>query len=161
MIEFTVTMPDFGEISERGVTRAHKAGGTAAAEWFKEERLPLRFTDRSLQTELGYAQRSEEYQSRKMRIKKRAGFHNYTGKTQGIARRNAKPRVTKKFIGVKIDGLGVQYGRRKKGSSRIDLRSELLRLSRSEQKTFAEIYEKAFVAKLQEEIDRASRRRRR
>lgn len=160
MIEFTVNMADFGELSDRAVNRAHKAAGVAVGEWFAEERLPLRFNDRSLQNELGYAPRDSDYDDQKDYSRGTRAFHYWTGKTAAQVRRSKKPRATKKFIGVNVSGLGPQYGRRKRGSRRIDLRSELLKMTRGEQRRFAEIYQKVFVARLQEELDRQSRQRR-
>lgn len=159
MLTLDVDMPDFGVISDRGVTRALKAAGMAAASWFVEERLMLRFDDISVQRDLGWATRDENYQDYKRRRTKKVAYHKFTGRTRSIVRRQAKPRATRKFVGVRLTGLGPQYKRRKKGSTRIDLRSELGMMSGREQERFAKIYGDELVRVLRLEIERSAGRR--
>lgn len=160
-LTFDLRLPDFEEVSDRGHARSHKAAGTAVADWFIKERVQKRF-DGSMKGELMWAPRDERYE----RNKQRRGFgagkpHFYTGATASKFKK-ATPRVSKRFVGIRVAGLGPQYNRfdanfsKKKGGRQVmKLRQEIARLSDAEGARAAEIYASVYVAAMQDELMKA------
>lgn len=157
-LTFDCTFPNFEEVSARGHQRAHGHAGEIVAAWFLRDRVKRRF-DGSMKDELFWAPRDEGYE----RHKRMRGFgagkpHFYTGSTASKFKKGV-PRVTKKFVGIRVVGLGPQYNRfdsahskNKGGRQVMKLRQEIARLSNAEGAMAAQIYAENYIDAMQEEI---------
>lgn len=148
-MDFSITIVDIDTLKSNAMIKAHKEAGMAAMEWFIAKRLHKRF-DGSLINDLNYARRDPNYvKGRSLRMRKFTSDHNLFGDTAKAAKR-AEPfaRSNRKGVhrfGIKIKGLGPQYKRKRVGSNRIDLRSELSRFTSSEVVEFGAIYKRVFI----------------
>jgi len=157
-LAFDIEMPDFREISERGLARAKKEAGKVAMEWFRGRRLKKRF-DGSMQDELKFQKREGRTNWRKKRFGSFGISLRRTGQSARIARQSPI-RVTKKFMGITIRGLNRGFSPRQRRKSHPPMWNELQRISRPEQLQIFEIYKQEYVNQLNIELQRAGRRRR-
>lgn len=150
--------PDFSALSARELARIHKAAGEEVIAWFLRERLPKRF-DGSMAAQLGWRDRSPRYEAHKLRARRGVTPMYFTGKTKALFAR-AVARVTPKFIGFRVAGLGPQFTRfsgtwagskngvgirRTAPTRRIDLRAEITRLTNPEVIEIGRRYSNAFT----------------
>ena len=145
------------ELSDRALGRARKAAGLAVAEEHLKNNLPGRF-DGSMARKLKYEERDESWQAYKEEIgKDPKRDHYYRGKAEKRAKR-ATPKVTKKRISIKIDGLNPGYGRRR-SPTKPDMASELKRITAGELKELSRIYGETFVVAIKKELAKARKKR--
>lgn len=157
-LDITIDAPDFRALSDRELRRIHKEAGDHVMEWFIRERLPKRF-DGSLADQLHWKQRDPVYLRHKAARRRGSNPMYYTGRTLALFRR-AVARVTPKFLGFKVNGLGPQFGRRsqlyqgsKNGVGIVrrshfnhpDLRAEISRLTDEEITTIGKLYVARFI----------------
>ena len=161
-INFTLEHPD---VSERSVGRAHETAGKMALENFVKTRLKDRFNGR-VQQELRWDDRKEKYEKRKAKTGARGVAHVLTRKTArtvlgGGARviASSRPRGGKYSMRIVLRNLNDGYKRRPE-VGRPDMRSEITRLTQSEQAEIATIYEREFARLIQEELNNPRVRKR-
>lgn len=149
-ISFDMSRLDFEELGKRAVKIAHKKAGEKAVLASLSPGMAGRF-DGSLQGELGWRARTAKYQLRKLRVKKRGAYMNYSGRTRSVVLRQARNvHVTFRRIRIRLKGLPL-YIRRPRRGAKVILRRELRMTRRVEAQTAAEVYAAEFARVLNED----------
>ena len=161
MISFNFEYPDFEAMQEHVSLAAHRVAATEAVRRVLIPDIPGRF-DGSLERALGYEKRDAKYQKVKVKIKKRSAAMNFSGRSRGIALRQLGDavRVTKKFMGVQLRGMPLQYKRARRGA-RINLAKEIRRVSLTEARRMKAIYRANYVDYINSSPDAQKKRRER
>lgn len=147
MLTITVDM-DFPDLdaSKRALGRVHAAAGLDVMQWFKAERMPLRF-DGSVAKELHWQDRDPDYDSNKGVRGLSGKPHVWTGHTAAQSRRS-EIRISAKKLSLILSNLNRGYGRRRVKASRPNMLGEITSISTPELVSIGELYGAALAAGL-------------
>lgn len=162
-IEFVVR--DWDTLKKNALKQAHKKAGEVAVVTVLSPRVVRRF-DGSMEDELGWKARDPKYQKRKLRVKKRSAYANYSGRTRGIMVRQAYSSVrvsgtaTKWKAGIRFRELPL-YVKRPRRGAKVILRRELKKSSVGEMREMKRVFRDEFVRFLNDDPRARVKRRRR
>lgn len=151
MIEFEIDVPDLDRLKKSGLNKARKWALEMALKDFKDRELPKRFTQgQSIASKLKWPFRSKGWKETKRNIRGPSvamQSHKLTGRAEKAAQQ-AFVEVRGRTGRIKIQGLHEGYGRVR--NKRINLRDELSRMGKNEEREFAKSFQQYFLQYLAE-----------
>lgn len=155
---------DWETLRKNAMKAALRKAGEVAVVSVLSPRVPRRF-DGSMEKELGWKERDPKYQKRKLRVKKRSAFANYSGRTRGAMLRQAYSGVRVSVSGNRMKaGLRFRelplYVKRPRRGAKVILRRELKQTGSEERREMKRVVRDEFVRFINEDPRARVRRRR-